>query len=329
MMNVHPLKPVIIGFVVLMALPVTAEPLWLSDAPPNAELAKRLRGSHGGLIEMDREGNTAKRLWLRAGDSVSRAAYETAEETQARSYRLTNPDRSVSEPEPFAVEEGVGVYFPMPEEGFYNAYAIEQKLEDGVLHVQVAKSEVLRHLCSAGHDHIARLMAPRLLPDAPFEIVRERLPKENFHTHIVPGDTVIFRVLHRGRPAPGAEVRIVTGRDWSRTVTTDAAGRARFQMIRDYYPEWTEFNRRRNDGFLVVAEYAAEEHGEYKGEHYHEVRYTATLPGTYAPPPREYQSYAYGLGVALFTFTLGSAGVYLYRRRRWSPPREEAFDERA
>ena len=308
--------------------PVDA-PLWLSDGPPDSGFAQRLRRSHGGMIEMARDGSTAKRLWLRSGDSPHSSGYLTAAQAAGLSFRLTTPGHELQELEPFSAEPGTGLHFAIPEEGYYNVYAVQRTLAADTLTVQVAKAELLRHLCSAGHDYPAELVAPRMLNEVPLEVIRKRLPKEDFHTHLASGDRIEFQVLHRGRPAGGATLRLVSGTDWSRTVTTDARGIASFQLIRDYYPDWQFFNRRRQDPFLAIAEYTVADSGQYQGSPYQRVRYLATLPGHYMPPTRDYHSYAYGLTLAVIACLLGALATYLYRRRRWSPPREEAFDEKA
>ncbi len=306
-----------------------AGPIWLSEGPPDAHSAARLSRSHGGPVEMGRGGSTSKRMWLRSGPSPAGARYLSDIEVEGFSYRVAGPYGDIPEGEPFAAMHGTGLYFPMAEEGFYNAYAVRRQVVDGVLRVETAKAEVLRHLCSAGHDYSRDLVKPRIDPDVPLDLVRLRLPDEDFHTRIASGDDLGFRAFRHGEPVDGAAIRLVSARDWGRTVATDNTGEARFQMVRDYYPPWEIFERRRRDPFLVVAEYTETREGVHDGEPYHRVEYITTLPGIYSPPPRDYMSYAYGLGAALVAFSTGTLGLVLYRRRRWTGPREERFDEKA
>ena len=309
----------------------THPPMWLSDAAATPEFAARLRRSHGGQVERGRDGSMAKRLWLRAGESTVFSSYLIGHEQGSIDYWLTGPDNQTLSIEPFDTGHfGFGMHFPMPAEGFYNAYAIRREVMDGLLRIEAAKAEVLRHSCADGHDYPPGIMDPRpLLPEAPLEIVRARLPGENFHTHLASGDWLEFQVFLRGEPVAGAHVRLISGQDWAKSVITDQAGWARFQMIRDYYPDWEIFNRRREDPLLLVAEYREKTSGEYQGEAYQGIHHLATFTGQYSIPAREYQSYAYGLGLATLAFLIATVWLYLYRRRRWKKPQEEAFDERA
>ena len=306
-------------------------PMWLSDAPGLPEYAQRLRRSHGGMIEMGRGGATAKRLWLRGGDSPTQAMYLMGYEQGELEYHLTTPDNQRHRLQPFDTGHyGFGLHFDIPDEGFYSAYAIRREVRDGILHIETAKAEVLRHLCSAGHDYPAGIMEPRpLLAEAPLEVIRHRLDGENFHSRLVPGDTLQFTLYLHGEPAEGVEVRLITGQNWSKAITTGSDGVARFQLIRDYYPQWELFNRRREDPFLLIANYRQTTDAAQDARGYRSIHYTTTFTGQYSPPPREYQSYAYGLGLASLAFIIGTASVVVFRRRRWKKPQEEAFDEKA
>ena len=51
----------------------------------------------------------------------------------------------------------------------------------------------------------------------------------------------------------------------------------------------------------------------------------ASLSEAYAPSVRDYKSYAWGLGVSLGVVVLSGSAIYLYRRRRLKPYREEVF----
>ncbi|ABI56137.1 hypothetical protein ACN2MM_04520 [Alkalilimnicola ehrlichii MLHE-1] len=305
-----------------------AGPLWLSDAPPNEAYAQRLRRSHGGAVEMGRGGSTAKRLWLRHGAVPETAGYTDEAAAEGFDFRVTTPAGEAERLRPFVDEAGVGLHFPIPEEGFYNVYATRRQVRDGVLAVEVVKHELLRHLCSEGHDYPMTLVAPRHLPELPLEIIRLRQPDEDFHTRLHSGDTLRFRVLRHGQPLAGATVRLVSQRGWRNRAVTDADGEVAFELIRDYYPDWPEFRRRHRDRFLVIAEHQEAREGSHAGDAYQAARYTVTQPGFYTPPSREYRSYAYGLSVAGTAALVVAVFTYGYRRRRWNPPREEAFDER-
>ncbi len=315
----------VIGFVLLsggLAGSAQAEPVWFSDQPPDAEWAKRAHHAHGGMIERGRGGVYVKRLWLRAGGEPASAVY--TQPADDASFGVFGIDGESLAPDLFKVASGGGITFPMPEEGFYNAYFIERSVEDAVLKTSIVKAEVLKHSCGEGHDPklTASRMPPRDRAGVPLEIIRERLPGEDFHTRIRSGDKVGFRVHYKGSPAAGANVSLTTREGWTKQVVADADGRAVFKLIRDYYPAWNDFDKRHHEAFLVTAEYRVETPGELNGTPFEKAHYRATLPGIFYPSEVEYSSYLVGLIVALIAAALGAGGVFLYRLKHSRAGRE-------
>ncbi len=308
-------------------LGLAAEPLWLSDDPPKG--AGRLRSSHGGPVEV-RKGVYYKHLWLRRGEAPMEASYLATPEGVSE-LLLLDTQGNASE-KPFEAKAGRGsasasVSFPMPEEGFYNAYAMLQRLDAGVREVQVAKAEVLKHSCREGHDNVQPKMPPRHNPEMPLEIVRERQSGEDFHSRVGYGDSLSFLVLRHGIPQPGAKVVLTSGQGWSKQLQSDDAGRVSYTMIRDYYPPWKLFEKRHAQPYMVHADYTLAESGALNGTPYNQTRYLASFSGRYYPSPDDYQSYAYGLSFGLFAMVATGWGVTRYRRRRNRPYREVRFHE--
>jgi hypothetical protein len=301
------------------------EPLWLSDAAPHGH-GNRSRG-HSGPVEV-RRGIYFKRLWLRKGATPKGADYITqADDTP--SLVLIDTAGEIAEK---ALERGGGVgafnvEFAMPDEGFYNAYVEQRRVAGDVLEVQVAKAEVLKHSCREGHDHVEEKMPPRHHTAMPLEIVRERKPKEDFHTRLGHGDEISFTVLRNGTPLPGAQVTLTSGQGWSKRLVSDEAGRVSYTMIRDYYPPWSLFEKRHAQPYLVNALYTLPEVGEINGQPYRKARYLASYSGSYYPSPDDYMSYAYGLSFGLFAMVSTGGGIYLFRRRRKRPYREVSFND--
>jgi hypothetical protein len=308
---------------------IAGDPQWLSDAPPPSDTAGKSRHNHGGVVEEGDDGKMFKRLWLRAGAELPKAGYLHGAPGDAVELTLLDPLGRVTTYSAEALGHG-GLRFELAEEGYYNVYLVEQRVQGGALATTVTKAEVLKHSCRDGrHDWaaVAERIPPHALASAPFDIVRVRAADEDFHTEIRSGDNVRFRVEMRGRPVSGAQVRIITQQGWEKTVATGDDGVASFLVIRDYFPRWEMFQRRYREKYLVVADYATEAHGSYRGSAYRAQRFRATLPGSYLPSKRDYTSYAYGLGLVLFASTFSGLGVYLYRRRRSKPYREASLGE--
>ncbi|MES9939872.1 MAG: hypothetical protein ABW104_15840 [Candidatus Thiodiazotropha sp. 6PLUC2] len=300
-------------------------PLWLSDAPPDEESASLQRRSHGGPIERGPRGVSRKRLWIRSGERLAEAAYVAPE--GKLSAELITPDKKQGKLKQPVKDQQAQLLFNMPDEGFYNAYLTQRLVENNRLEITTAKAEVLKHSCREGHDHVKDLMPPNHLSVIPLEIVRERLPDENFHGRVAYGDLISLLVLAYGEPVSGAEVTLHTGSGWQNSSTSDEQGRVKFTIIRDYFPSWELFKSRHRQEFLAVARLQSDETGSYQGEDYKEVSYIATLPGAYFPSSRDYQSYGYGLTFGLFGLTFSGLSIYLYRRRRVRPYKEVRFDD--
>ncbi|MCW8918560.1 MAG: DUF4198 domain-containing protein [Gammaproteobacteria bacterium] len=299
-----------------------AGPLWFSDRPPSADWSKHAHHSHGGMVERGRQGVSVKRLWLRDGRVPASAVYpQFGDDAEIAVLGIDGKNLA---PELFKVNSGGGITFPMAEEGFYNAYLIERRVEDDVLKTSIVKAEVLKHSCSEGHDpaFTASRMPPRDHAGIALDIIRERRPGEDFHTRMRSGDELVFRVNYNGSPAAGAHVSLTTQQGWSKQVMADADGRAVFGMIRDYYPAWHEFDKRHSEAFLVTAEFRADEPGELHGTPFRQAHYTATLPGTFYPSELEYSSYLVGLLVALVAAALAAGSVFFYRLKHGRPARE-------
>lgn len=312
--------------------------LWLSDQAPRRDGGGRPGGARGGnpmaamggaggMDDMGMGGAPGrvpnKRLWLRSGSNPQTAGSVPASEP----VLLLDAQQQASA---IDVEPHGGPYnvtFPMPEPGVYNAYFVRRAVDRETLAVTVAKAEVMR---SAGHAKVEgedRLMVPRTDARVPVEIVRERKDGEGLFTRINYGDTIRFQVLRDGKPVQNARVSFTSGQGWSNSVQSDEDGRAGFVVIRDYFPEWREFDRRHRETFVVSASFPLDQAGQWQGTPYRDVRYTTTLAGAYYPAIEDYESYAWGLGIAVVALLFSGTAIYLYRRRRVRPYREVSFDE--
>lgn len=311
--------------------------LWLSDQAPRRDGGGRPGGARGGMagmggmVGMDDMGMGGgapgripnKRLWLRSGSNPLSAGSVPAVEP----VLLLDAQQQASSIDVEAHGGPYNVTFPMPEPGVYNAYFVRRAVDQETLAVTVAKAEVMR---SAGHGKVegeAQMMVPRTDSRVPVEIVRERKDGEGLFTRINYGDLIRFQVLRDGKPVQNARVTFTSGQGWSNSVQSDEDGRASFVVIRDYFPEWREFDRRHRETFVVSASFPVEQAGDWQGTPYRSVRYTTTLAGAYYPAIEDYESYAWGLGIAVVVLLFSGTAVYLYRRRRVRPYREVSFDE--
>ncbi|MCW9015031.1 MAG: hypothetical protein OQL06_14770 [Gammaproteobacteria bacterium] len=301
---------------------LASQTYWFSDTPPDREFAKKLSSSHDGLVLKSRRDGTSKLLWLREGEDPLTSTYVKEADAPLILLDAKKNLKTVA----FKNKSYAEAIFKMPDEGFYNLFMIKRFVEDNTLYSITAKKEVLNHSCREGHDNIKEKMPPNAYEAAPVDIIRERMPRERFHTHVTSGDIVSYRILQKGKPLADASVTLVTQKGWKKTLKTDENGHVTFEMIRDYYPEWHEFKRRTRENFLVIVEYVQAQSGTLDDMTYDTISYKATASGSYYPSTKDYQSYLYGLLIGLFAFFATFLSVYLYRRRRLNVYQEQRLD---
>jgi len=93
-----------------------------------------------------------------------------------------------------------------------------------------------------------------------------------------------------------------------------------------FIPEFAKYHKQT---FLMTADLDVSDKVTVDGVDYASAHYTGTLAGNYYPSPHDYRSYAWGLGIGLFVIVFGGVAVYLYRRRRVKPFKEERVDDKA
>lgn len=314
-------------------------PLWLSGTPPTMELMKQFSRAHGGMVIRDEERNYSKMLWLRSGTHLKYADYLSNKTGRFylidQKLKSSQPSLSLVDPEHTAIK------FEMPDEGFYNAYYLEQAVLDGVRYVNVAKREVLKHDCGLGHKFDVEQHRPQSAKQIPLEILRLRFDDETYHTRFNSGKNVLFKVLYNGKPLAGAAVIINTEEGWSRKSKSDSEGIVSFQVIQDRFQENEEKKEhkkgqaeggqhgrtRHSEQFLVTVQHTEVIEGEYNSQPYQQTLYTSTFPGQFSASQSVYKSYAYGLIFGSAGFLFLGVCTYLYRRRRIKPFKEVSLDE--
>lgn len=294
-----------------------------------------MKHKHGGGAEVDSAGeiidNThsgSKRVWLRRGSDPLNSVYAG---TGRESETLTVLGAEGALPDAMMVTENgmQSSKLELPELGFYNVYLPQRMVHGDMLHVQVAKAELLHGTCCAKGIDDEEVSKPIINANVPLELVRVHYPDEKLFTRIVSGDQVNFTVLSFGKPVAGAKVSMTTQNGWSSSKVSDAEGRVAFTMIRDYYTPWLEFKKYRKQTYLMNADLHVPGKVMADGVIYGSAHYNSTLAGSYYPSPHDYRSYAWGLGISLFVIVFGGVAIYLYRRRRLKPYKEVRVDDKA
>ncbi|MEQ1533483.1 MAG: hypothetical protein HOO97_11895 [Sideroxydans sp.] len=301
------------------------------SAPAAAAPAKK--HDHDSVIDPEGEPKGkdhagGKQIWLRQGVSIKAAPYvATAKANESLTMIDFDGKRSALSAE--SDSSRLTVKADLPSVGFYDLYMEQRAIEGDSLVVQLPKVEVLWATCVAKDVDEEAVAKPIINSESPLEIIREHLPDEGCFTRLVSGDVVSFQVLSLGKPVADVPVTMVMQDGWSNTLHSGADGRVKFTLIRSYFPKWLEFKKYHVDNFLAYAEVEKEEAGAWEGKRYSKTKYVASLPGKYRPSPHDYRSYAWGLGITLFVVVFGWLAIYLYRRRRLKPYKEERLDDKA
>jgi len=326
----------LLGLLLSSQLFASTEQLWFSDQPPDRSLIKKMQMRHGGYVHVEK-GVDIKQLWLRKGNSLEKSAYLESAEGE---YRLLNVQASLNQPAIDKNHPQQSIRFPMPDEGYYNAYFIDRLVNNDTLAVRTAKAEVLKHNCRNGHKYDRNLVKPQQWTDAPLDIVRLRLAEEDFHTRIRSGTILKFQVFHQGKAVSGADVTLETKQGWIKTSQSDDKGIASFQIIQDNFFDAEKAEKtgkkverghggrvRIRDSYLVTAQYQTDEAGSLADKSFSKTEYTVASTGRYYPQQLAKKSSEQALWFTSAGILVMGVGGYSYRRRRVKPFKEESFDE--
>ncbi|MDD3465983.1 MAG: DUF4198 domain-containing protein [Campylobacterales bacterium] len=341
------MKKIFLAIILSVYTSFAIDPIWLSEITPSKKAksveagcekcaAKPMETNNTTKSMQDEIGDTEgsgdtihnkkKQIWVRKGFDTVSAKYVCATGEKLLVYGKNGAMPSIELKDD---KNRSSAKMEFAEKGFYNLYLVQKEAKNDVLALSAAKYEMLYGTCCSKDVNEDEAAKPIINPSMPFEIVRKHYPKEGLFTRVYSGDTVEFTVFSYGKPVVGANVSIVSHKGWKNTKKTDENGSVSFVMVKDYYPAWSEFKKYFKQNYLVVAEYNADTPFKYEDKEYPKAALTATLSGHYYPSTQDYRSYAWGLGIALFVIVFGSLAVYMYRRRRLKPYKQERVNDNA
>lgn len=200
-----------------------------------------------------------------------------------------------------------------PKHGVNQVYVLSKKETGGRLLVETAQWYNVNHSCGWGHPFRTEpeAVAPQVAPIEGLQLVVEQLWDGNLHKATEAGQWLDVRVLIQDQPAAGALVRLKTGSGWIKEVRADEKGRAKVQLISDYFPgDWSRFKAHHHSRLLLSAQWEASPEDPL---------YRASLPWHFDPARSDYQRYEAGALIGFGGFLVSGLGVFLWRRkrRRW------------
>ena len=294
------------------------EVLWLSNLPPG-ERQNEIAASGMHKLSSINEGRGRVRIvqWVNKGNSVLNSTYLLNAEFPDAEFYCYTPHRDLQACLVDSTQIFKEISFSNQIEGYYNLYLIHKEIRSDTLFIQSAKAELLNHSCRNGHKDVDQKIRPQIYPEKiPLEITRTRTRLENLHFFVSSGDKISYVVSKSSIPLSKATVTFHTHQGWQKTVRSDTNGEAVLQITQDYFSPWAEINNRNIYYYLVIAEHTSKEVGNYQGEPYHFIHYTASLSDGYYPSKAMYSSLSWALGIFLFFSLLIVVGVAYHRRRR-------------
>ncbi|MGD9898338.1 MAG: hypothetical protein AB7T22_04335 [Calditrichaceae bacterium] len=315
-------------FLIFQNAPLKAEnTLWISNMPPK-DTDRKIQpfGMHkiSSVPVPGMRGTFHIIQWIRGGTLPVESVYLSEAPSANAEIHLLSPENKLID---CKQENGTIIYDGNPE-GFYNLYLTDKYVSGDTLYIINAKAERLSHKCQNGHKHVLANLQPKdLKSHITYEIIRDRLPREDYHTFIQSGDKVTFGLILKGNPVSGSRVKLITQTGWAKLSKTDINGEVTFQIPEDYFSAVTEFEKQKIFNFLIVAEHGIAENGVFDGSSYKQVRYTATFSESYIPSKMMYSSAVWAMIVFVFALSLTAGAVFYYRERKKVPYREVTFNE--
>ncbi|MFA5299215.1 MAG: hypothetical protein WC389_13570 [Lutibacter sp.] len=314
----------------LLFHPLVAQEInWFSNMPPEGEKNIVTNGMHRLSSKPGKRGQSSIIQWLRKGTNPEEAEYFQISEKENFEFYLFSPSKKQVEGK--LITKGGKSFFSYvsKEEGYYNAYLIQKEVSGNTLNIAVAKSELLNHSCRNGHKLVRGLVGPNLYPEIiPIEIKRERGFAEDLHYFTASGDNVEYQFLVNGKPVEGANLTLVTQKNWNKTLKTNKEGKSTFQFIQDYFSSWQELNNREIYYYLLYGEITLPEQGNYNGNEYSYIHYTISLSDGYRPAKTMYMSMFWAFAVFVVTIIITVIGIFIYRFKRQKIYKEIKLDEK-
>lgn len=281
-------------------------PFYISLSDPTAK--KRSWGGHGHGGGKPSKEIPTKKIYFVHGDLGDKKLYSSRsiegfyfDSKQTRKQLIEKSNRGKKT-----------LSFQVPNNGYYNIFAVDQKTQGDTTFYKVAKLEYLHGKHGSDDIYTEDIKKQVVQNKTKIDLVRIKNEKEDgfFYKHQM-GDKLQFQALFEGKPLENATVKVKLQSGWERELKSDEKGMVSFNLIRDYYPKWSEFEKRYKQEFLITLEHEIDKE-----------KYLLTYPSSFYPSSNDYESYGYGL--MLITLTLLASGIVVYRFRK---NRTKPFEE--
>ncbi|MDY0328765.1 MAG: nitrous oxide reductase accessory protein NosL, partial [Arcobacteraceae bacterium] len=244
-----------------------------------------------------------KKIWLVFGDLTNKS--DALIESKTFYYNVKNEFRNLPKD-----KKTSAFVFEIPNNGYYTLFAINEAIEHDTLYYKIAKMEYL-HGSHGNNDKYSDIDKEVLFAKEPrIDLVRFRSNKEDGYFYKnYSGEELKFKALLDHEPLSNAKIKVSLDTGWVKNLTTDKDGFVVFNIIKDYFPKWTEFDKRHKQNLLITMEF--EKQSQTKD--FNKEKFILTYPISFYPGEDEYKSYSSGLMIGFGLLVLISLTVYLYR----------------
>lgn len=300
--------------------PASAMEFWLTEVPPPIRIApttgEDAKGNNHLKTQIVAAGgieSSSRQIWLRRGSNAGKAGYSgTGRSSERLAVFGTRGEvaQAVMKPDKGILTSKVD----LPHQGIFNVYFEEPMSHGDMLHLQVAKIElVYGSCCEKGADDWWS-NKPIVNEKLPLELIREQSVDEKTFTQVKSGDELRIIVMSYGRPVAGAWVGMTTRNGWSDSKRSDVDGHVEFSIDPNRIASWETGSNNWQQEYLLMAEYDVASEVFLNGVRYKTAHYTSSLSGTYLPISNNQTSILIVM-VAGLLLIVGGAG-YIWRRRR-------------
>lgn len=296
--------------------------IYFTNSDPKATSKDSRTRMHGG----NPMAAPTQKVWLVYGENFGQNECVGKLDGELLLYDTFNKEKPVKS----ALQYNCAAYsFEMPHNGYYNLFFNSSKIEENTLHYKSAKLEFLNGSHGLTDVYEAHKSEPFIAEKNRIDLIRLRNKKEDsfFYIHSS-GDLLRFKALLNNKPLANAGIKVFINTGWTREFKTDKEGIVEFNIIKDYFPKWSEFDKRHKEMMLISLSYTDDAEGVLDGVDYNKIKYTLTYPLSFYPNESEYKSYQDGLIIAVLTLLLASFVAYRFRRNRTKPFAEVRYDEK-
>jgi hypothetical protein len=214
--------------------------------------------------------------------------------------------------------------FEIPNNGYYTLFAVNETVNNDILYHKTAKMEYLQGSHGNTDKYSDKDREILFAKEPKIDLIRFRGDKEDsFFYKNYSGEELKFQALLEGKPLANAKIKIDLDTGWKQELQTDKDGFVKFNIIKDYFPNWSEFDKRHKQSLMITMEYERDS----LSDTYYQEKFILTYPVTFYPGEDEYKSYAYGLAITLAFMIFSTLLVYIYRQRRTKCYQEIQNDE--